>query len=71
MRGVLWIGEKVWCLLSLGLLSPETAALGMLGSGLESIYSYGLLVSGLIFATAEDVSQATGEGPVASLLQSE
>ncbi|EZP70368.1 hypothetical protein BV96_03333 [Sphingomonas paucimobilis] len=60
-----WIGSAVWLLLtvgwnlmaghyrdakSLGMSNPEAAALGMLGSGLESIYSYGLLLAGLIFA---------------------
>lgn len=56
---VAWLGATlVWNLLaghyrdakSLLLPSPETAALGMLGSGLESIYSYGLLIAGLVFA---------------------
>lgn len=41
---------------SLGLPSPETAAMGMLGSGLESIYSYGLLVAGLVFAIGAAIS---------------
>ncbi|GGA01334.1 hypothetical protein GCM10019071_34810 [Sphingobium fuliginis] len=60
-----WIGSAAWLVLtvgwnlmaghyrdakSLGVANPEAAALGMLGSGLESIYSYGLLLAGLIFA---------------------
>lgn len=36
---------------SLGMPEPETAALGMMGEGLHSLYSYGLLVAGLVFAT--------------------
>lgn len=35
---------------SLGVADPEQAALGMMGSGLDSIYSYGLLVAGIVFA---------------------
>lgn len=35
---------------SLGIPHPETAALGMLGSGLDSLYSYGLVVAGIVFA---------------------
>ncbi len=35
---------------SLGVAVPEQAALGMMGSSLDSIYSYGLLVAGIVFA---------------------
>ncbi|TXI21483.1 MAG: hypothetical protein E6Q67_07555 [Roseateles sp.] len=60
-----WVGVAVWIAFlllwnlmaahyrdakSLGIDQPEHAALGMLGSGLDSIYSYGLLVAGLAFA---------------------
>jgi len=65
MRTLAWIGSAVWLVLtvawnllaghyrdakSLGVPNPEAAALGLLGSSLESIYSYGLLIAGLIFA---------------------
>lgn len=60
-----WAGVAVWLALtvawnllaahyrdakSLGVPDPETAALGMFGAGLHSIYSYGLLAAGLVFA---------------------
>lgn len=35
---------------SLGIAVPEQAALGMMRSGLDSIYSYGLLAAGIVFA---------------------
>jgi hypothetical protein len=56
---VIWaVSTVLWNLLaghyrdakSLGLTDPENAALGMLGSGLQSIYSYGLLIAGIVFA---------------------
>lgn len=71
MRIVGWVGIATWFILtvtwnllaghyrdakSLALPSPETAALGMLGSGLESIYSYGLLIAGLVFAFGAAIS---------------
>ncbi|HEX8553286.1 MAG TPA: hypothetical protein VF695_01140 [Sphingomonas sp.] len=71
MRAVGWLLTAAWFVLtiiwnllaghyrdakSLGLPSPETAALGMLGSGLESIYSYGLLIAGLVFAFGAAIS---------------
>lgn len=71
MKAIGWAGIGTWLALtvawnllaghyrdakSLGLPSPETAALGMLGSGLESIYSYGLLVAGLVFAVGAAIS---------------
>ena len=64
-RALSWIGIGVWVALTVtwnllaahyrdakaaGLTDPETAALSMLGSGLDSMYSYGLLAAGLIFA---------------------
>lgn len=75
-----WIAATlIWNLLaghyrdakSLGLPSPETAALGMLGSSLDSIYSYGLLIAGLVFAIGAAISgykmddPYPGYGPVA------
>ena len=60
-----WVGVTIWGIFtlswnllaayyrdakSLGLPDPENAALSLFGSGLHSIYSYGLLVAGLIFA---------------------
>jgi hypothetical protein len=64
-RGLAWLGVAlwfafvvVWNLLaahyrdakSLGLPDPEQQALTLMGSGLHSIYSWGLLVAGIIFA---------------------
>ena len=64
-RAIAWIGVTLWvCLMlwwnllaahyrdakSLGLPNPEKQALGMMGMGLESIYSWGLLFAGIIFA---------------------
>lgn len=64
-RTIAWIGVAAWVVLmlvwnmlaahyrdakSLGVASPETAALSMMGAGLESIYSYGLLAAGIVFA---------------------
>jgi len=60
-----WVGVTIWALAtlswnllaayyrdakSLGLADPENAALSLFGSGLHSIYSYGLLIAGIIFA---------------------
>jgi hypothetical protein len=71
LRLIGWLGVATWFVLtvvwnllaghyrdakSLALPSPETAALGMLGSGLESIYSYGLLAAGLVFAVGAAIS---------------
>ncbi|MBB3909761.1 hypothetical protein [Sphingomonas desiccabilis] len=86
MRSIGWLGIVAWFVLtvlwnllaghyrdakSLALPSPETAALGMLGSGLESIYSYGLLIAGMVFAFGAAISgykmddPYPGYGPVA------
>lgn len=71
MRALGWISICLWLTLtaawnflaghyrdakSLGQPSPETVALDMLGSGLESIYSYGLLAAGLVFAIGAAIS---------------
>ncbi|MDK2768327.1 MAG: hypothetical protein KYX69_11485 [Sphingomonas sp.] len=65
MRALAWTGITAWLVLTvvwnllaghyrdakaLGIESPETAALGMLTSSLDSLYSYGLLGLGLVFA---------------------
>ena len=64
-RALAWAGVAGWIALmlawnllaahyrdakSLGVAVPERAALGMMGSGLNSIYSYGLLAAGIVFA---------------------
>lgn len=60
-----WMGVSVWVVFvvwwnllaahfrdakSMGLEAPEREALTMMGSGLDSIYSWGLLAAGIIFA---------------------
>lgn len=64
-RALAWLGVGVWLVLmvcwnllaayfrdakSAGLEHPEQAALLMFGQGLDSIYSFGLLIAGVIFA---------------------
>lgn len=64
-RVLAWVGVGVWLVLmvfwnvmaayfrdakSAGLEHPEQAAIQLIGHGLDSIYSYGLLVAGIIFA---------------------
>lgn len=70
-RAVGWMGVALWFAFvivwnlmaahyrdakSMGLPEPETAALAMLGQGLHSIYSYGLLVAGVVFAVAAAIA---------------
>lgn len=77
-RGLAWAGVAVWLVLmvawnllaayfrdakSAGLPNPEQAALEMFGQGLSSIYSWGLLIAGIIFAFSAAIAAYKMDDP--------
>ena len=77
-RALAWLGVCVWLVAfltwnllaayfrdakSLGLDTPERAALEMFGQGLDSIYSWGLLAAGLIFGMGAAIAAYRMDDP--------
>ena len=78
MRSLAWVGVATWFVLmiiwnllaayfrdakSAGVPNPEQAALEMFGQGLSSIYSWGLLIAGVIFAFSAAIAAYKMDDP--------